>query len=536
MNCLKFSYCIACVMIKIVNYTTMSIKDLTIVDDIHNVDRSDTLLHLHDNAMLSVSYIILLAISTVICTLGLLLDSPAIVIGGMIISPLMWPLMKISAGISLARQRYITQSLILLFFSVGISLASSFLITLVSPLKVISPEIIARTQPTLLDIVIALSAGTVAALAIVQKKISSSLAGVAIATSLMPPLCVGGIGLALLNPKVATGGLLLFVANVVSIIFVSIFVFRIVGIETHGTQKLQKNGILFVALMLIITAFPLFFFLKNYSFEAMAYQKAQRVLSTSLEGLSPSIYLENVKTRLEISKESGAEVIRVDADVLVPEDMVIDFKQKEAIITALENALNKNVILNLRVQKAIALQTETDIQTRRTKDQLTNTLMKEISMIDNSFSIDSISVYPKEDGSWKVNAVLRSEPSIQFTEVQRSDIESLMSNQVHAPVSLDLEIISRISLQGKPEILLNEIRTFIQSYFEDTYSDITVTDVAVAKRENEREYDVTMTVTVPSRKTINKEDIENLKLLLHVKYDSDFNFKVDQIEKQIYTF
>jgi len=514
----------------------MSLKDLTIVDDIHNVDRSDTLLHLHDNAMLSVSYVILLAISTVICTLGLLLDSPAIVIGGMIISPLMWPLMKISAGISLARQRYITQSLLLLLISVIISLASSFLITLISPLKVVSPEILARTQPTLLDIVIALSAGTVAALAIVQKKTSSSLAGVAIATSLMPPLCVGGIGLALINPKIASGGLLLFVANVVSIIFVSIFVFRIVGIETHGSQKLQKNGIIFVAIMLIITALPLFFFLKNYSFEAMAYQKTQRVLSTSLEGLSPSIYLENVKTRLETSKEDGSEIIRVDADVLVPEDMVIDFKQKDAIITALENALNKNVILNLRVQKSIALQTETDIQTRRIKEQLTGTLLTELEAIDSSFSIDSISVYPNEDASWSVNAVLRSEPSVQFTEEQRGTMEETMSNQIKAPVSLDLEIISRISLQGRPEILLTEIQTYIKSYISDKYPDVTVTDVSVTKQQTIPQYDVFLTVTVPSRETIKKQDIENLKLLLHVKYDGDFGFKIDQIEKQIYQF
>lgn len=514
----------------------MSLKDLTIVDDIHNVDRSDTLLHLHDNAMLSVSYVILLAISTVICTLGLLLDSPAIVIGGMIISPLMWPLMKISAGISLARQRYITQSLILLFISVVISLASSFLITMVSPLKVISPEIIARTQPTLLDIVIALSAGTVAALAIVQKKVSSSLAGVAIATSLMPPLCVGGIGLALLNPKIASGGLLLFIANVVSIIFVSIFVFRIVGIETHGSQKLQKNGILFVALMLVITALPLFFFLKNYSFEAMAYQKTQRVLSTSLEGLSPSIYLENVKTRLDTSKEDGSEIIRVDADVLVPEDMVIDFKQKDAIITALENALNKNVILNLRVQKSIALQTETDVQIRRIKDQLTQTLLQAISAIDDSFSIDSISVYPRDDRSWAVNAVLRNDPSIQFTEEQRSDIEAIMSNQIQAPVTLDLEIISRISLQGRPEILITEIQQYIKTYFQDKYSEISVTDVSVKKQETLPHYDVDLTITAPAKESISKQDIENLKLLLHVKYDADFSFKVDQIEKEIYEF
>ncbi|PJC30289.1 hypothetical protein CO051_06495 [Candidatus Roizmanbacteria bacterium CG_4_9_14_0_2_um_filter_39_13] len=88
-----------------------------------------------ENAILSTSYVVLLIASSVICTLGLLQDSPAIVIGGMIISPLMWPLMKISAGISLARRNYISSALFLLLISIAISLASALLITLISPLN-----------------------------------------------------------------------------------------------------------------------------------------------------------------------------------------------------------------------------------------------------------------------------------------------------------------------------------------------------------------------------------------------------------------
>jgi len=257
-------------------------KELGIIDDIHKVDRHDTLVTLKENSILSLSYVILLVSSTVICTLGLLLDSPAIVIGGMIISPLMWPMLKISAGISLARKNYISQALFLFLISVLISLVSAFAITIISPIKVLNTEILSRTAPTLLDVFVALAAGTVAALAVVQKKVSSSLAGVAIAASLMPPLCVGGIGLALLSFQTALGGLLLFIANVVSIIFVSIFVFRIVGVEIHGRSDLQSRGIIFVALMLLITSLPLFILLKNYSFEASSYLKTQQVLKTTL--------------------------------------------------------------------------------------------------------------------------------------------------------------------------------------------------------------------------------------------------------------
>lgn len=514
----------------------MFINHLKITDDIHSIDRGDILSHLHDNTMLSLSYIILLSISTVVCTLGLLLDSPAIVIGGMIISPLMWPLMKIAAGISLAKKNYITQAVFLLVVSIIVSLASSYIITLISPLKVLNSEIIARTQPTLLDIVVALSAGTVAALAIVQKKISSSLAGVAIATSLMPPLCVGGIGLALLHPQTATGGLLLFLANVVSIIFVAIFVFRIVGIVRHGEESLQKKGIIFVAIMLIITAIPLMIFLNSYSFEAMAYQKTEKILTMTLKELSPAVYLENVKTHLERLPEDNREVIRVEADVLIPEDVLLDFKQKERIITTLENELQKDVVLNLRVQRSIDLQTESDIALKEIRSAITDTIQKEISDIDSSLSIDGVSIVQDESGTWIVDAVLRGDPSVRFTEKQRSDIEATINDSIQAPITLDLEIISRISLKSQPDIVIDSITADVKRYLGERYPSVSVVELSATKRIDSNVYDVSILITAPSELSITEQDIENLKLILRVKYQSEFRFMIDQVEKTSYQY
>ncbi len=526
-----------CANIKIITVKElMALKKIKIVDDIHTVDPNDTLSHLHENARLSASYIILLSISTIICTLGLLLDSPATVIGGMIISPLMWPLMKISAGISLARQKYITQSVSLLLISIAVSLISAYIITLMSPLKVLSAEIVSRTQPTLLDILIAFSAGTVAALAIVQKKISSSLAGVAIATSLMPPLCVGGIGLALLNPQVASGGLLLFTANVISIIFVAIFVYHLVGIESHRSRQLQTRAILFVSFMLIITALPLSFFLKSYSFEAMSYQKIQKVLQSSLQQIEPSIYLENVKTRMERSDYDGSEIIRVDADVLVPEDTLIGFNQKESIIKSLEKALETNVILNLRVQKSIALQTETDIQSKQIKDQLTDTLQKEIAAMDKSFSIDTVSVYLNDSEVWAVNAVLRSDPSVRFTENQRRQIEKKMQSRISSSVELDLEIISRISLQGQTDVVIDNIKAETQRYLTNKYPDISIMEIRVTNERDLQTYDIVMVTTIPSGTSISRNVIDDLKVLLEVKYGGTYTFTLDQIEKTVFQY
>lgn len=514
----------------------MFLKSPVITDDIHSVDRGDILSHLHDNTMLSLSYIILLSISTVVCTLGLLLDSPAIVIGGMIISPLMWPLMKIAAGISLAKQQYITQALTLLVVSILISLASSYIITLISPLKVLNAEILSRTQPTLLDIVVALSAGTVAALAIVQKKISSSLAGVAIATSLMPPLCVGGIGLALLHVQTATGGLLLFLANVVSIIFVAIFVFRIVGIVKRGEEPLQKKGIFFVALMLIITAIPLVIFLNSYSFEAMAYQKTERILTETLQELSPAIYLENVTTRLTKDPETKNDAIRVEADVLIPEDFTFSFEEKEQIIAALEQEFTQHVILNLRVQRSIDLQTESDVALKNIRESISTLLQTRVTSIDESLSLDGMSIIEKPDGGFMVDAVLRGDPSVRFTEKQRSDIEKEMQQETGLPIALDLEIISRISLRSQPDVIIENITSDIRLYFRERYPSITVVELSPRQVIDEDAYDVSLLITAPPNLSLGEDDIENLKLILRVKYQSEFRFIIDQVEKTSYEY
>ncbi|QQS44202.1 hypothetical protein IPM65_01185 [Candidatus Roizmanbacteria bacterium] len=111
-----------------------------------------------------------------------------------------------------------------------------------------------------------------------------------------------------------------------------------------------------------------------------------------------------------------------------------------------------------------------------------------------------------------------------------------MSNQIQTPVSLDLEIISRISLQGKPEVLINEIQNYVTLYLEDMYPDVTVTDVSITKRENTSRYDIVLTVTALPNQNISKRDIDNLKLLLNVKYDGVFSMRIDQIEKKVYVF
>jgi len=309
------------------------------------------------------------------------------------------------------------------------------------------------------------------------------------------------------------------------------------GVEIHAPRKLRTEGIIFVGMMLIITALPLFLFLRNYSFEAATYQKTQRILSDSLSNISQSIYLENVKTNINRSSKTNKDFVKVEADILVPEDISIDFDQKELIIDQLEKALSKNVVLDLRIQKSIALQTETDMKTRQIKNNITKILQKEISIVDKSLTIDSITIIQNNHTiGWVVDVVLRSDPSIKFTEDKRKSIEEEISRSVDGLISLNLEIISRIKLQGESDMVASDIKMQIYDYFNERFEDIDVSNLSILYDENLDQYTVSMTVTIPKKTRFTSRNIESLKALLEVKHTANFSMVVNQIEKTIYEF
>jgi uncharacterized hydrophobic protein (TIGR00271 family) len=305
--------------------------DLEIINDMRHVDRREVVNNVNLHTNFSFSYILLLIGSSVVTTLGLLLNSAPTVIGGMIISPLMWPLLKIALGISYERVSYIQQAMTVLIVSIIISLFASILITYISPIQLINAEIIARTTPTLIDLIIALVAGGVAALALIQPKISESLAGVAIATSLMPPLCVSGIGIALQSNRLSFGGMTLFLANILAIILINIIIFTIVGFQSRKREQALKNraiGVLIGAI--IITAIPLFFFLQNYTFRNVQLNSVSRVLEENLEEISPTISLGSVRT--DVVRKNNQDVVSVEAEIFLPQEVTINFQQNQDLV------------------------------------------------------------------------------------------------------------------------------------------------------------------------------------------------------------
>ena len=159
----------------------------------------------------------ILIFSIFIASIGLNVDSTAVVIGAMLISPLMGPIMGLGLSLGINDFRLLTRSLKNLGVAIGIGLFASAFYFLISPISTPSNELFARTNPTLLDVLVAFFGGLAGILAGSRKEKSNVIPGVAIATALMPPLCTAGYGLAHGQWSYFFGALYLFLINTVLI-------------------------------------------------------------------------------------------------------------------------------------------------------------------------------------------------------------------------------------------------------------------------------------------------------------------------------
>ncbi|MDH5719971.1 MAG: TIGR00341 family protein [Spirochaetia bacterium] len=220
------------------------------------------------SARLSREFLALLFSSCVIATFGLFQGSTAVIIGAMLIAPLMMPILGFALGTIWGDKRLIWRSVFTLFFGTLLVLAFSSLLAFVTPGVEMNSEILARTNPNLFDILVALASGVIGAYAYINPNISSSISGVAIAVALMPPLCVVGIGLGRLDFKIALGSFLLYLTNLVGISFSASIVFWRLRVHpvTESTDKVSeraKRNVFVSLLLLVALALPLGYFMQE---------------------------------------------------------------------------------------------------------------------------------------------------------------------------------------------------------------------------------------------------------------------------------
>ena len=204
-------------------------------------------------AGLSLDFMLLSAVSGLLASFGLLQNSPAVVIGAMLVAPLLGPLTAISVGLVTARLRLTRRGSTTVLVGAGISVVCGWMLGLIVPLESPTAEMLARGTPTLLDAGVALSAGAVGAYATARKEIPAALAGVAIAAALVPPLCTIGLGLAIGNLEIAFGAFLLFATNIVSVAVVGCAVFLWFGMWPDRQSTRQRRRALSLGIVAVLT-------------------------------------------------------------------------------------------------------------------------------------------------------------------------------------------------------------------------------------------------------------------------------------------
>ena len=216
----------------------------------------DPFIALRGDARIDNSYIVLMLLSTALATIGVYLDSPAVVIGAMLLAPLMSPIVSLAMGLLRRNNELTINSLEKIALGIFLALSASSILVLFFSYKPITSEMMGRLNPSLLDLGVAIIAGIAAAYSKSFKEVMQGLAGVAIAVALVPPLAVAGIGLGRGDFYFFGHAFLLFLTNLVGIVFAAIFTFRVLG---FSPAVKGRRSVLLIVLMLVMITVPLYY-------------------------------------------------------------------------------------------------------------------------------------------------------------------------------------------------------------------------------------------------------------------------------------
>jgi uncharacterized hydrophobic protein (TIGR00271 family) len=192
-------------------------------------------------------YLFMVVIAAGIAMLGLLLSSPAVVIGAMLLSPLMGPIVGLGFGLAVWDLVAMRRALVALALGVAVAVGFAALLVIFSPLQTVTDEIAARTRPNLFDLVVALLSGLAGTFATLRSR-QGAIVGVAIATAVMPPLATVGFGIATANADVAGGAAFLFFTNLMAIALACAAMARLYG---FGSSLSPRQGAVQGALILV---------------------------------------------------------------------------------------------------------------------------------------------------------------------------------------------------------------------------------------------------------------------------------------------
>lgn len=288
-------------------------------------------------------------LSALIATFGLMQNSVAVIIGAMLIAPLLRPIQGLAYGIIIGRASLFWRSLKLLTLSCALAV--------IIPMGVLyffteagqTSEILARTQPNLLDLLIAVFSAVVAILAFAYKRLNESVAGVAMATALMPPLVVIGMQVWWGSWSLALGATLLFITNLVAILAVGAVLFIFYGFNPHRGQTESSLGKLgFLLLMLLGLWGLLSYNLGKIHQQHVIIQKAEATLEAIITQQMPGSRVKNLQLRQD------EDTLVINGTFYISENLKLSRGQFNMIETEISEAVEQRVYLELDLVRTLS--------------------------------------------------------------------------------------------------------------------------------------------------------------------------------------
>lgn len=296
-------------------------------------------------------------LSSIIATFGLIQGSVAVIIGAMLIAPLLRPIQAMAFAIANGRHGLFWRSFKVLFLSIILGATLGFVLSFYLPVVVENTEILARTAPNLLDFFIAVASAMIALLAHSNKRLYASVAGVAMATALMPPIAVIGIEIFLGDWSAAWGAFILLFTNLASILMVGAMMFIFYGFNPHeeNTKKTVRS-LLVLTSIVIILIFPLGKSLQqirdNIDFKKELMVVVNQALLKNIE--------EAKLTNLEVQGTVNSEKINLKGAITLPENIPFYRDEIDQLAGRISKYLGKPVGLDLNINRVASIQSNTE--------------------------------------------------------------------------------------------------------------------------------------------------------------------------------
>lgn len=326
----------------------------------------------------------ILACAIVVASVGLNVNSTAVIIGAMLISPLMSPI--IGAGFALGIYDFglLKKSLKNLLIATFVSLTVSTIYFYLSPFKETQSELLARTSPNIYDILIAFFGGLVGVIAITRKEKGNPIPGVAIATALMPPLCTAGYGLAIGNLRFFGGALYLYTINCVFICVATFLIVKFLNYPRIKTfEKAREKQITYaISILTIILVLPSIYFAYTLFEERKFDQKVSTFIQNEFVDNGCTVIYK--KTRFKTNPKS-IELAFLSKKFTDFEKIELNQKMKIYGLTNTELKIRQDTT---NLKQDILNQIKNEKTNLNEKDVLISSLKKEIQ--DNKYDNSSL--------------------------------------------------------------------------------------------------------------------------------------------------